>query len=111
HHADRRQDRSVRLRGAVQRAARAMSLAMPYPMNHSGARGEPGIHTPGLGLWIPGSRPSAELRNDAGRFGVICGFLTALLLVFASMRPASAEVGEIRLSKQYGLPYLPFMVM
>src|SRR5215212_9835237 len=34
--------------------------------------------------------------------------IAALLIGIASAR---AEVDEVRLSKQYGLPYLPFMVM
>src|SRR3954468_23449004 len=36
-------------------------------------------------------------------------FLIAALL--AGLAAARAEVSEVRLSKQYGLPYLPFMVM
>ena len=37
----------------------------------------------------------------------------ALIVLFALLlaMPARAEVSEVRLSKQYGLPYLPFMVM
>jgi NitT/TauT family transport system substrate-binding protein len=37
----------------------------------------------------------------------------ALIALFALLlaMPARAEVSEVRLSKQYGLPYLPFMVM
>jgi NitT/TauT family transport system substrate-binding protein len=34
----------------------------------------------------------------------------AVLALLATV-PAGAEVSEVRLSKQYGLPYLPFMVM
>jgi NitT/TauT family transport system substrate-binding protein len=35
----------------------------------------------------------------------------AIALLAASLAAARAEVSEVRLSKQYGLPYLPFMVM
>src|SRR5213076_1130078 len=34
-----------------------------------------------------------------------------LAAVAAGLTGARAEVSEVRLSKQYGLPYLPFMVM
>jgi NitT/TauT family transport system substrate-binding protein len=40
-------------------------------------------------------------------------FVRAALALFALLlaMPVRAEVSEVRLSKQYGLPYLPFMVM
>lgn len=38
----------------------------------------------------------------------LAGFCTALT---GGLSPASAEVGEVRISKQYGLPYMAFMVM
>src|SRR5579862_2555062 len=34
-----------------------------------------------------------------------------IVALLASLSSARAEVDEVRLSKQYGLPYLPFMVM
>ena len=37
--------------------------------------------------------------------------LVLVLLLLAGVAGARAEVSEVRLSKQYGLPYLPFMVM
>src|SRR5882762_3143977 len=37
--------------------------------------------------------------------------VAAALFVLLLAMPARAEVSEVRLSKQYGLPYLPFMVM
>ncbi len=41
------------------------------------------------------------------RIGVVAALIACLL--FAA--PAHAEVGEVVLAKQFGLPYLPFMVM
>ena len=38
-------------------------------------------------------------------------FLAGLAALPALVRPASAEVSSIRLGKQYGLPFLPQMVM
>src|ERR1700687_2990206 len=38
-------------------------------------------------------------------------FVTALVALPALIRPASAEVSNIKLGKQYGLPFLPQMVM
>ena len=35
----------------------------------------------------------------------------AIAILVAALGSARAEVSEVRLSKQYGLPYLPFMVM
>src|SRR6059058_5869402 len=37
--------------------------------------------------------------------------LMLVVAVLAGIAAARAEVPEVRLSKQYGLPYLPFMVM
>src|SRR4051812_10639241 len=37
--------------------------------------------------------------------------VVAALFILLFAMPARAEVSEVRLSKQYGLPYLPFMVM
>jgi NitT/TauT family transport system substrate-binding protein len=37
--------------------------------------------------------------------------LTMIVALAAGLTAARAEVDEVRLSKQYGLPYLPFMVM
>ncbi|MGB9366316.1 MAG: ABC transporter substrate-binding protein [Xanthobacteraceae bacterium] len=37
--------------------------------------------------------------------------LVAIAVTAAALGSARAEVSEVRLSKQYGLPYLPFMVM
>lgn len=37
--------------------------------------------------------------------------LIMIVLLAAGLTAARAEVDEVRLSKQYGLPYLPFMVM
>ena len=37
--------------------------------------------------------------------------LMAIAILVAALGSARAEVSEVRLSKQYGLPYLPFMVM
>ena len=37
--------------------------------------------------------------------------LTIIAALAAGLASARAEVAEVRLSKQYGLPYLPFMVM
>ena len=44
------------------------------------------------------------------RFAAIRTLIVAAALLGA-IAPARAEVEEVRLSKQYGLPYLPFMVM
>ncbi len=41
------------------------------------------------------------------RLSLIAAFVAALGLV----APAAAEVGEVRLAYQYGIPYLPFIVM
>lgn len=38
-------------------------------------------------------------------------FVTGLVALPATVRPASAEVSAVRLGKQYGLPFLPQMVM
>jgi hypothetical protein len=38
-------------------------------------------------------------------------FVTGLVALPALVRPASAEVSTIHLGKQYGLPFLPQMVM
>ena len=38
-------------------------------------------------------------------------FVTGLVALPALVRPASAEVSTINLGKQYGLPFLPQMVM
>ncbi len=38
-------------------------------------------------------------------------FVTALVALPALVRPAAAEVTSIKLGKQYGLPFLPQMVM
>lgn len=38
-------------------------------------------------------------------------FFTSLIALPALVRPASAEVSTINLGKQYGLPFLPQMVM
>src|SRR6266571_9346091 len=58
------------IRAAVTAACRDHRFRETSPdqqLRHSGAprSGEPGIHNPGLWLWIPGSRPSASPRNDA----------------------------------------------
>ena len=37
--------------------------------------------------------------------------LAVIAALAAGLIGARAEVDEVRLSKQYGLPYLPFMVM
>jgi NitT/TauT family transport system substrate-binding protein len=37
--------------------------------------------------------------------------LALIVVLLAGLASARAEVSEVRLSKQYGLPYLPFMVM
>jgi len=37
--------------------------------------------------------------------------LAAVLIVLAALAPASAEVNEIRIGKQYGLPYIQFVIM
>src|ERR1043166_3827862 len=42
--------------------------------------------------------------------GALRGLIVAAALM-TSLAAARAEVDEVRLSKQYGLPYLPFMVM
>src|SRR3954447_3716317 len=44
------------------------------------------------------------------RFAPVRAAAAVLVLMLAG-NPARAEVAEARLSKQYGLPYLPFMVM
>jgi NitT/TauT family transport system substrate-binding protein len=41
----------------------------------------------------------------------LAGTLIIVAALAASLPAARAEVSEVRLSKQYGLPYLPFMVM
>src|SRR5674476_1279251 len=38
-------------------------------------------------------------------------FVTGLVALPALVRPAAAEVSSIKLGKQYGLPFLPQMVM
>ncbi len=40
-----------------------------------------------------------------------CAFASALLCLAVLVPAAGAEVGEVSLAGQYGLPYLPFMVM
>src|SRR3954470_2543490 len=44
------------------------------------------------------------------RFALVRAAAAILVLMLAG-NPARTEVAEVRLSKQYGLPYLPFMVM
>jgi len=41
----------------------------------------------------------------------VVGMLLALALMIAAVVPARAEVSEVRLAKQYGLSYLPLIVM
>jgi NitT/TauT family transport system substrate-binding protein len=40
-----------------------------------------------------------------------CDFVAGLVALPALVRPAAAEVSSIKLGKQYGLPFLPQMVM
>jgi NitT/TauT family transport system substrate-binding protein len=44
-------------------------------------------------------------------FGLAALGATATLAAAALIRPAAAEASSIRIAKQYGLPYLPLMVM
>src|SRR5437868_12692324 len=67
---------------------------------------------PILGGSIDGARSGTTGRRS-GRVFMRNGLRA--LIVFAALAcgasGARAEVEEVRLSKQYGLPYLPFMVM
>src|SRR5258708_18350607 len=56
---------------------------------------------------------SHDVRNNQTRSRGGKIMRRTLIAVFALLlaMPARAEVSEVRLSKQYGLPYLPFMVM
>ena len=38
-------------------------------------------------------------------------FVALLASIFALAAPARAEVNEIKLGKQYGLPYIQFVIM
>src|ERR1043166_7225077 len=53
-------------------------------------------------------------QPDGLREGLMRHALRTLIIIAAlaaGLASAGAEVTEVRLSKQYGLPYLPFMVM
>src|ERR1700738_2320944 len=56
---------------------------------------------------------SCDVRDNRtrSRGGKIMRHVLFALFALLLAIPARAEVSEVRLSKQYGLPYLPFMVM
>jgi NitT/TauT family transport system substrate-binding protein len=67
--------------------------------------------------FVPVSLPWQHLPNDAVTSHAADMKIRrrdlglALLATPALIRPAAAEVGAIRISKQYGLPYLPMLIM
>src|SRR3954471_15123144 len=55
------------------------------------------------------STPGEPTAEPQGR--IVMRALALIVALLAGLASARAEVSEVRLSKQYGLPYLPFMVM
>lgn len=51
------------------------------------------------------------MNRPTFRFPAAAGMLLTLMLLFVVVTPVRAEVKEVRLAKQYGLGYLPLIIM
>lgn len=51
------------------------------------------------------------MNHSRSKFSPVVSMLLALVLIIVAIVPARAEVKEVRLAKQYGLGYLPLIIM